>query len=146
VPLHAAESNLPARIAPNHEGPPGSLTMSSLYNWGSAPHRPRHGSANRRITGAFAHLFNDADIPYLFHNLEQIPSKTAGMQASVQSVSEAGLKVWQEAIDYTLHNSRHCFSLRRACARRSMDTGLGKKASVFWKPAQTNQSCACIRF
>lgn len=38
------------------------------------------------------------DIPYLFHKPHELESKAAGMKESVHSVTEAGLRSWQEAI------------------------------------------------
>lgn len=43
-------------------------------------------------------LLYDADVPYWFTYADQLAAKSAGMKASVQPVSEAGLGAWQEAI------------------------------------------------
>jgi len=43
-------------------------------------------------------LLYDADIPYLQSNPADLAPKTAGMQENVYTVSEAGLRSWQEAV------------------------------------------------
>lgn len=43
-------------------------------------------------------LIYDADIPYLLNHPDELSPKTAGMKEKVYTVSEAGLKSWQEAI------------------------------------------------
>jgi LmbE family N-acetylglucosaminyl deacetylase len=43
-------------------------------------------------------LIFDIDIPYLFYNPQDLEPKSAGMKESVHSITEAGLKSWQEAI------------------------------------------------
>ena len=39
-----------------------------------------------------------ADIPYLFKSPEQLNPNTAGMKENVELVSEAGIRLWQEAV------------------------------------------------
>lgn len=43
-------------------------------------------------------LLYDVDIPYLFTKPHELEPKAAGMKESVQLVTEAGLRAWQEAI------------------------------------------------
>ena len=43
-------------------------------------------------------LIYDADIPYLLNYPDELGPKTAGMKEKAYSISEAGLKSWQEAI------------------------------------------------
>ena len=43
-------------------------------------------------------LIYDADIPYLLNHPDELGPKTAGMKEKAYSISEAGLKSWQEAI------------------------------------------------
>jgi LmbE family N-acetylglucosaminyl deacetylase len=43
-------------------------------------------------------LLYDIDIPYLFYRSEELAPKSAGMKESVHSITETGLKRWQEAI------------------------------------------------
>jgi hypothetical protein len=38
------------------------------------------------------------DVPYIFYKPEEFGPKSAGMQESIQSVSEAGLSSWKEAV------------------------------------------------
>ncbi len=42
-------------------------------------------------------LLYDIDVPYIFYKSGELEPKSAGMQASVQSITEAGLRSWQEA-------------------------------------------------
>ncbi len=44
-------------------------------------------------------LIYDADIPYLLNHPEDLGPRTAGMQAEIQPVSEAGLERWLEAME-----------------------------------------------
>jgi len=43
-------------------------------------------------------LLYDIDIPYFFTNPEEFAPKSAGMQESVHSITEAGLRSWQDAV------------------------------------------------
>ena len=43
-------------------------------------------------------LLYDIDIPYLFYKPRELAPKSAGMKESVHSITEAGLKSWQEAV------------------------------------------------
>ena len=43
-------------------------------------------------------LIYDIDIPYLFYKPQELAPKSAGMKESVHSITEAGLKSWQEAV------------------------------------------------
>ena len=43
-------------------------------------------------------LVYDIDIPYLFYKPEELTPKSAGMKKTVYSITEAGLKRWQEAV------------------------------------------------
>ena len=43
-------------------------------------------------------LVYDIDIPYLFYKPQELAPKSAGMQESVQFITESGLKRWQEAV------------------------------------------------
>lgn len=40
----------------------------------------------------------DIDVPYIFYKPQELEPKSAGMKASVHSVTETGLKSWQEAV------------------------------------------------
>ena len=39
----------------------------------------------------------DSDVPYIFYKPEELSPKSAGMEPSVQPITEAGLRSWQEA-------------------------------------------------
>ena len=43
-------------------------------------------------------LLYDIDIPYLFYKPQEVAPKSAGMKESAHSITEAGLKSWQEAV------------------------------------------------
>ncbi|MDX1377304.1 MAG: PIG-L family deacetylase [Anaerolineales bacterium] len=43
-------------------------------------------------------LLYDIDVPYIFYKPEELAPKSAGMQEKDHSVSESGLKSWQEAV------------------------------------------------
>lgn len=43
-------------------------------------------------------LLYDIDIPYLFLKPQELAPKSAGMKESVHSITETGLKSWQEAV------------------------------------------------
>jgi LmbE family N-acetylglucosaminyl deacetylase len=43
-------------------------------------------------------LLYDIDVPYIFYKPEEFQPKSAGMQESVHSITEAGLKSWKEAV------------------------------------------------
>jgi hypothetical protein len=43
-------------------------------------------------------LIYDIDVPYIFYKPEELAPKSAGMKEKTQSVSEAGLRSWQEAV------------------------------------------------
>jgi LmbE family N-acetylglucosaminyl deacetylase len=144
VPLHAAESNLPARIAQTMKAhlKPDDVIIVQL---GIGNHID-HVTVRQTAELLGRSLIYDADIPYLFHNLEQIPSKTAGMQASVQSVSEAGLKVWQEAIELYASQLSTLFQPPESMRQEIHGYWSGQKGIRFWKPAQTNQAVLASGF
>ena len=39
----------------------------------------------------------DIDVPYIFYKPEELSQKSAGMEESVQTITEAGLRSWKEA-------------------------------------------------
>ena len=43
-------------------------------------------------------LLYDIDIPYLFYKPQELAPKSAGMKDEVHSITEAGLRSWQEAV------------------------------------------------
>jgi len=40
----------------------------------------------------------DIDVPYIFYKPEEMASKSGGMEESVHSITETGLKFWKEAV------------------------------------------------
>ena len=144
VPLHATESDLPTHIAQTmkaHLKPDDSI----IVQLGIGNHID-HVTVRQAAELLGRPLIYDADIPYLFHNLEQIPLKTAGMQDSIQPISEAGLKVWQEAIELYASQLSTLFQPPETMRQEIREYWSGQKGIRFWKPAQTNQAALASGF
>jgi LmbE family N-acetylglucosaminyl deacetylase len=92
-----AESDLPAQIAQTMIAwlKPDDFIISQLAIGGHVDHlilRKATELLKRPVVWI-------ADIPYFLKSPDELISKTAGMNDSVQPVSEAGLKAWQDAIE-----------------------------------------------
>ena len=133
MPLHAEESDLPAHIAETMKAhlKPDDFVIAQL---GIGSHID-HVTVRQAAELLGLPLSYDADIPYLFHNLEQISSKTAGMQASVQPISEAGLKFWQEAIERYPSQLTTLFQPPETMREEIQRYWSENKGIRFWKPA-----------
>jgi LmbE family N-acetylglucosaminyl deacetylase len=144
VPLHAEESHLPARIAETMRAhlKPEDVPVVQL---GIGSHID-HVTVRQAAELLGRSLIYDADIPYLFHNLEQITSKTAGMQDSVQPVSETGLKVWQEAIELYASQLSTLFQPPESMRQEIQGYWSGQHGIRYWKPAQTNKAALASGF
>jgi LmbE family N-acetylglucosaminyl deacetylase len=57
-----------------------------------------HVTVRRAVELLGRPLWYDVDIPYLFNNPLELAPNTAGMQESVQPVTESGLEAWLEGI------------------------------------------------
>lgn len=97
VPAHEAEADLPARIAETisarlkpDDKLIGQLALGSHLD---------HVHVRQAVDMLQKPVLYDVDIPYLFNFPQELAPKTAGMKESVQTVSEAGLKSWQDAIE-----------------------------------------------
>jgi len=92
---HEEEARLPSRIAGEISA---RLTREDVLvcplSLGS---HIDHVLARRgaELLGHSLHYF--IDIPYLFYQPHQLEAKSAGMRGSVESITEAGLRRWQEA-------------------------------------------------
>lgn len=95
-PPHADEADLPAEIAETIASRlrPDDALVCQL---GIGNHVD-HVTARKAAELLGRPLIYDADIPYLLNHPDELSPKTAGMQEKVQTVSEAGLRSWQEAI------------------------------------------------
>ncbi|HUI88300.1 MAG TPA: PIG-L family deacetylase [Anaerolineales bacterium] len=82
-------------------------------------------------------LLYDADIPYLFRYPQEIGPKTAGMEDSVQRVSKAGLKIWQEAIEMYASQFSTLFDSPEIMRQKISAYWSERKGIRFWRPART---------
>ncbi|HNK63279.1 MAG TPA: PIG-L family deacetylase [Anaerolineales bacterium] len=93
---HPNESDLPSRIAQAVSArlkPDDQL----ICQFGIGKHVD-HVVARRAFELLGRPLTYVADIPYLFNNPDHLAPNTAGMMEKVETVSEAGLSLWPEAI------------------------------------------------
>ncbi len=96
VPAHEDELDLPARIAESisarlkpDDKLIGQLALGSHLD---------HVHVRNAVELLQKPILYDVDIPYLFNYPQELAPKTDGMKETVQTVSEAGLKSWQDAI------------------------------------------------
>ncbi len=96
VPPHEDEADLPARIA---ESISARLepTDQLVCQLGLGSHVD-HVLVRRAVELLQRPLLYYTDIPYLFKTPQELAPNTAGMKANAYTVSEAGLRLWQEAI------------------------------------------------
>jgi LmbE family N-acetylglucosaminyl deacetylase len=136
VPLHEAEADLPARISQTMSAhlKPDDIVIVQL---GIGRHLD-HVTVRQAAEMLKRPLIYDADIPYLFHNPQDLAPKTAGMVDSVQPVSEAGLKVWQDAIEIYASQLSTLFDPPEAMRQEISGYWSERKGIRFWHPAQTN--------
>ena len=78
-----------------------------------------------------------ADIPYLLNDPDDLAPKMAGMQDSTQPVSEAGLKVWQDAIEIYPSQFSTLFDSPEDMRQKIGGYWAERKGIRFWKSAQT---------
>jgi LmbE family N-acetylglucosaminyl deacetylase len=96
VPPHEDEDDLPARIA---ESISARLkpTDQLVCQLGLGSHVD-HVLVRRAVDLLQRPVLYDVDIPYLFNSPEELMPKTAGMKENLHSITEAGLRSWQEAV------------------------------------------------
>lgn len=94
---HPDEADLPVRIAETISArlkPDDEL----ICQFGIGKHVD-HILARRAAELIGRPLRYAADIPYLFNSPEHLPPNTVGMKETVERVSEAGVRSWQEAVE-----------------------------------------------
>jgi LmbE family N-acetylglucosaminyl deacetylase len=136
VPLNEAESDLPAQVAQTMIAwlKLDDVVIAQLAIGGHVDHNIVRSAAEM-----LRHpLSYDADIPYLLRNPQEIASKTAGMKDSVQPVSEAGLTIWQEAIETYASQFSTLFDSPEIMRQEISGYRSSQKGIRFWRPAQTN--------
>jgi LmbE family N-acetylglucosaminyl deacetylase len=95
VPLHEADVDLPARIA---EAMSARLTRDDvLICQLSVGSHVDHVIVRQAAELLARPLLYSMDIPYLFSYPDELAPKSAGMKEKLYSVSEAGLRSWQDA-------------------------------------------------
>jgi LmbE family N-acetylglucosaminyl deacetylase len=96
VPPHEQDAGLPDRIAEaiRSRVQPDDVLVCQLAIGSHVDHVLVRQGAER--TGL--RLLYDIDIPYFFSNPGELALKSAGMRESLHSISETGLKAWQEAV------------------------------------------------
>ena len=126
-----AEADLPAQVAQTMVGwlKPDDFVIAQLALGGHADHLIVR-SAVEMIHRSIAWI---ADIPYLLNYPDDLASKTAGMKDSVQPVSEAGLKVWQAAIEMYASQFSTLFDSPEIMRQKMSGYWSEQKGIRFWK-------------
>jgi len=96
VPPHQEDADLPKRIAETISArlQPDDIVVSQL----AIGSHVDHVIARQAAELLDRDLVYDIDIPYFFSRPEDLRQKSAGMESSVHSITENGLKSWQEAV------------------------------------------------
>ena len=96
VPPHKADNKLPAQIAETISARmnPDDVLVCQLAVGSHVDHVLVRQAAE--LLGK--PLRYDIDVPYIFYKPEELNPTSAGMKASVHSITEKGLKSWKEAI------------------------------------------------
>jgi hypothetical protein len=96
VPPHEDEDDLPARIAESISAllKPTDQLVCQL---GLGSHVD-HVIVRRAVDLLQRPVLYYVDIPYLFNSPEELMPKTAGMKENIHSITEAGIRSWQEAV------------------------------------------------
>ncbi len=133
---NAAEADLPAQVAQTMIAwlKPDDFVIAQLAIGGHADHLVVRNAAellHRSIEWI-------ADIPYLLNHPDDLPPKTAGMKDSVQPVSEAGLKVWQEAIEIYASQFSTLFDSPEIMRQKIGEYWAERKGICFWRSTRTN--------
>ena len=126
-----AEADLPAQVAQTMVGwlKPDDFVIAQLALGGHADHLIVR-SAVEMIHRSIAWI---ADIPYLLNYPDDLAPKTAGMKDSVQPVSEAGLKVWQAAIEMYASQFSTLFDSPEIMRQKMGGYWSEQKGIRFWK-------------
>ena len=131
-----AEADLPAQVAQTMIAwlKPDDFIITQLAVGGHVDHLVVRNAAellHRSIEWI-------ADIPYLLNDPDDLAPKTAGMKDSTQPVSEAGLKVWQDAIEIYASQFSTLFDSPEIMRQKISGYWAERKGIRFWKPIQTN--------
>lgn len=97
LPIHPDDSDLPAQVAQAMLAwlQPDDTLVCQL----AIGEHVDHVIVRKAAEMLGRPLIYDADIPYLLNHPDELPQSVAGMQASLQPVSEAEFKIWIEAIE-----------------------------------------------
>ena len=133
---NAAEADLPAQVAQTMIAwlKPDDFVIAQLAIGGHADHLIVRNAAEL-LHRSIAWI---ADIPYLLNYPDDLPPKTAGMKDSVQPVSEAGLKVWQEAIEIYASQFSTLFDSPEIMRQKIGEYWAERKGICFWRSTRTN--------
>ncbi|MDP1545613.1 MAG: PIG-L family deacetylase [Anaerolineales bacterium] len=130
---HPDEADLPARIAETISArlKPDDNLLCQFSIGKHADH-----ILVRRAAELLTHpLRYVVDIPYLFNTPEQLPPHTAGMKATVERVSEAGLASWQEAIEAYASQISSLFDSPEAMREQIRQYWAENRGIRLWQPA-----------
>jgi LmbE family N-acetylglucosaminyl deacetylase len=96
VPPHEADAGLPSRIAEaiSTRILPGDVLACQL----AVGSHVDHVIVRQAVELLGKPLRYDIDVPYIFYKTQELEPKSAGMKESVHSVTETGVKSWQEAV------------------------------------------------
>ena len=130
-----AEADLPAQVAQTMIAwlKPDDFVIAQLAVGGHVDHLVVRRAAEL-LHRSIAWI---ADIPYLLNDPDDLAPKTAGMKDSTQPVSEAGLKVWQDAIEIYASQFSTLFDSPEVMRQKISGYWAERKGIRFWKPAQT---------
>lgn len=96
VPPHEEDADLPSRIAAaiSDSLAPDDVLVCQL----SVGSHVDHVLVRQAAELLERPLRYDIDVPYIFYKSHELAVKSAGMKETVHSVTESGLKSWQEAV------------------------------------------------
>jgi len=136
IPPNLAEADLPPQIAQTMVAwlKPDDFVIAQLAIGGHVDHLIVR-SAAELIKRSIVWI---ADIPYLMNYPDDLASKTAGMKDAVLPVSEAGLKVWQDAIEIYTSQFSTLFDSTEIMHQKINEYRSERKGICFWQLAQTS--------
>lgn len=131
-----AEADLPAQVAQTMIAwlKPDDFTIAQLGIGGHVDHLIVR-NAVELLKRPFAWI---ADIPYLLNNPEELTLKTVGMKGTLQPVSEAGLKIWQDAIEIYASQLPSLFDSTEIMREKIREYWSDQNGIRIWQPVQPN--------
>ena len=128
---HAEDMDLPAQIAQTMVAwlQPDDLVVSQLAVGGHVDHilvRKAAEMLKRQL------LFYE-DMPYVLRHPEDLSSKTAGMQDSLQAVTEPGLRSWLDANDLYSSQLASLFGSSDSMRESIWSYWLEQRGIRFWR-------------